>query len=169
MVPLDNLSRLIIGAVLEDAVDQLAIVSATFGPVPETHFNEMKKSLESILIKMSEQEDGIGEGVTEIKQLQCETAYIQKVLEASISEIYKHGAVPSMETAVEAYRRRLSEKDDIINREEEIKTEIEQLSEAVFHELFELFNYSNSKLQIVLFSVRIWSFFKNGIYLVFSI
>ena len=32
MVPLDNLSRLIIGAVLEDAVDQLAIVSATFGP-----------------------------------------------------------------------------------------------------------------------------------------
>ena len=32
MDPLDNLSRLIIGAVLEDAVDQLAIVSATFGP-----------------------------------------------------------------------------------------------------------------------------------------
>ena len=45
------------------------------------------------------------------------------MLEASISEIYKHGAVPSMETAVEAYRRRLSEKDDIITREEEIKTE----------------------------------------------
>ena len=69
MVPLDNLSRLVIGAVLEDAVDQLAIVSATFGPCPETHFNEMKKSLESILVKMSEQEEGVGEGVTEIKQL----------------------------------------------------------------------------------------------------
>ena len=112
-------------------MDQLAIVSATFGPVPETHFNEMKKSLESILVKMSEQEEGVGEGVTEIKQLQCETAYIQKVLEASISEIYQHGAVPSMETAVEAYRRRLGEKDDIITKEEEIKTEIEQLSEEL--------------------------------------
>ena len=131
MVPLDNLSRLIIGAVLEDAVDQLAIVSATFGPVPDTHFNEMKKSLESILVKMSEQEEGVGEGVTEIKQLQCETAYLQKVLETSISEIYQHGAVPSMETAVEAYRRRLAEKDAIITREEEIKTEIEKLSEEL--------------------------------------
>ena len=131
MVPLDNLSRLIIGAVLEDAVDQLAIVSATFGPHPETHFNEMKSSLESVLVKMSEQEEGVAEGVTEIKQLQCETAYLQKVLEASISEIYEHGAVPCMETAVDAYRRRLAEKDDIIIKEEEIKTEIEKLAEEL--------------------------------------
>ena len=131
MVPLDNLSRLIIGAVLEDAVDQLAIVSATFGPHPETHFNEMKSSLESVLVKMSEQEEGVAEGVTEIKQLQCETAYLQKVLEASISEMYEHGAVPCMETAVDAYRRRLAEKDDIIIKEEEIKTEIEKLAEEL--------------------------------------
>ena len=131
MVPLDNLSRLVIGAVLEDAVDQLAIVSATFGPCPETHFNEIKKSLESILVKMSEQEEGVGEGVTEIKQLQCETAYLAKVLEASIAEIYQQGAVPSMEGAVEAYRKRLAEKDAIITREEEIKTEIENLSEEL--------------------------------------
>ena len=131
MVPLDNLSRRIIGAVLEDAVDQLAIVSATFGPHPETHFNEMKSSLESVLVKMSEQEEGVAEGVTEIKQLQCETAYLQKVLEASISEMYEHGAVPCMETAVDAYRRRLAEKDDIIIKEEEIKTEIEKLAEEL--------------------------------------
>ena len=131
MVPLDNLSRLIIGAVLEDAVDQLAIVSATFGPHPETHFNEMKSSLESVLVKMSEQEEGVAEGVTEIKQLQCETAYLQKVLEASISEMYEHGAVPCMETAVDAYRRRLAEKDDIIIKEEKIKTEIEKLAEEL--------------------------------------
>ena len=131
MVPLDNLSRLIIGAVLEDAVDQLAIVSATFGPHPETHFNEMKSSLESVLVKMSEQEEGVAEGVTEIKQLQCETAYLQKVLEASISEMYEHGAVPCMETAVDAYRRRLAEKDDIIIKEEDIKTEIEKLAEEL--------------------------------------
>ena len=131
MVPLDNLSRLIIGAVLEDAVDQLAIVSATFGPHPDTHFNEMKSSLESVLVKMSEQEEGVAEGVTEIKQLQCETAYLQKVLEASISEMYEHGAVACMETAVDAYRRRLAEKDDIIIKEEKIKTEIEKLAEEL--------------------------------------
>ncbi len=36
-----------------------------------------------------------------------------------------------METAVEAYRRRLAEKDAIITREVEIKTEIEKLSEEL--------------------------------------
>jgi len=128
MFQLDNLSRLIIGAVLEDAVDQLAIVSATFGPTPDTHFNDMKSSMEDVLTKMSEQEDGVGSGVTEIKQLQCETAYIQKVLEQSISEIYQLGEVPSMETAVESYRGRLTEKDDIIINEENIKEDIEKLT-----------------------------------------
>ena len=131
MFPLDNLSRLIVGAVVEDAVDQLAIVSATFGPVPETHFNDMKSSLESLLIKLSEQEDGIGAGASDIKQLQCETAYLQKVLETCISEVYEHGEVPCLERAVEAYKKRLSEKDDIIIKEEEVKTDIDHLAKEL--------------------------------------
>ena len=131
MFPLDNLSRLIVGAIVEDAVDQLAIVSATFGPVPDTHFNDMKSSLETILVKLSEQEDGVGAGASDIKQLQCETAYLQKVLENCIGEVYEQGEVPSMVRAVEAYRRRLGEKDDIIIKEETVKTDIEHLTKEL--------------------------------------
>ena len=82
----------------------LAIVSATFGPVPDTHYNDMKSSLEAVLLKMNEQEEGVGAGASDLRQLQCETAYIQKVLESSIKEIYDVGEAPSMEKAVEAYR-----------------------------------------------------------------
>ena len=128
MSPLNNLSRLIIGAVLEDAVDQLAIVSATLGPAPELHSNEVKSSLEELLVKLSEEEDGLGAGMTDMRQLQCETAYIQKVLESSISEVYKDGQVTSLIQAVAAYKRRLSEKDEIILSEEEVRQEIEALS-----------------------------------------
>ena len=79
-------------------------MSATFGPVPDTHYNDMKSSLEAVLLKMNEQEDGVGAGATDLRQLQCETAYLQKVLENSIKEIYDLGEAPSMEKAVEAYR-----------------------------------------------------------------
>ena len=41
------------GAVVEDAVDQLAIVSATFGPVSEQHVNTSRRKLEDILVKVS--------------------------------------------------------------------------------------------------------------------
>ena len=126
MYHLDNLSRLVSGAVIEDAVDQLAIVSATFGPIAETHMNESKRALEDILLKQSEDENN--EAGSDIKQLHCETAYIQKVLEHSITEIYKHGEARSLENALVAYRRRLGEKEDIIINEEKIKMEIEALS-----------------------------------------
>ena len=45
---LDPVSRLVVGAVVEDAVDQLAIVSATFGPVAEQHVNTSRRRLEDI-------------------------------------------------------------------------------------------------------------------------
>lgn len=128
MSPLENLSRLITGAVLEDAVDQLAIVSATLGSVPDLHSNESKTSIEELLMKMSEEEEGLGTGMTDMRQLQCETAYIQKVLESSIKEMYKDGQVTSLEKAVDAYKRRLSEKDEIIIREEKVRQEIEELT-----------------------------------------
>ena len=60
----------------------------------------MKSSLESILLRLSEQEDGVGAGATDLKQLQCETAYIQNVLENSIKEIYEAGEVPSLERSL---------------------------------------------------------------------
>ena len=75
---LDPVSRLVVGAVVEDAVDQLAIVSATFGPVAEQHVNTSRRKLEDILVKAAEEESNEEEG-GEIKQLHCETAYIQKV------------------------------------------------------------------------------------------
>ena len=76
---LDPVSRLVVGAVVEDAVDQLAIVSATFGPVAEQHVNTSRRKLEDILVKAAEEESNEEEG-GEIKQLHCETAYIQKVV-----------------------------------------------------------------------------------------
>ena len=126
MVLLDNLGRLIVGAVIEDAVDQLAIVSATFGPIAETHMNESKRKLEDILLKQSEDENS--KSGSDIKQLHCESAYIQKVLEHSITEIYKHGEARSLENALAAYKKRLGEKEEIIISEENIKQEIEDLS-----------------------------------------
>ena len=109
-------------------MDQLAIVSATLGSTPDLHSNEARSSLEDLLVKLSEEEDGLGAGMTDMRQLQCETAYVQKVLEASIKEMYKDGQVTSLEKAVVAYKRRLSEKDDIIIREEAVKQEIEELT-----------------------------------------
>ena len=69
-----------VGAVLEDAVDQLAIISATFGPAPDTHINTMRAELEGILVRRQEEEQaGPVPPGADIRQLQCETAYIQRV------------------------------------------------------------------------------------------
>ena len=143
---LDPVSRLVVGAVVEDAVDQLAIVSATFGPVAEQHVNTSRRKLEDILVKAAEEESNEEEG-GEIKQLHCETAYIQKVvesikgrriyfrlllmaakvtmvivkvLEQSISSLYKSGEGVPLEEALEAYRSRLQEKEAILVNEQQV-------------------------------------------------
>ena len=72
----------------------------------------------------------------EIKQLHCETAYIQKVsikgegltlmsvivkvLEQSISSLYKSGEGIPLEEALEAYRSRLQEKEAILVNEQQV-------------------------------------------------
>ena len=59
---------------------------------PDTHFNEMRSGLETVLVKLSEQEEGgAGAGQSELRQLHCETAYLQRVLETSITEMYDTG------------------------------------------------------------------------------
>ena len=77
---------------------------------------------------LKQSEDESNEAGSDIKQLYCETAYIQKVLELSITEVYKHGEARSLENALVSYKKRLGEKEDIIINEEKIKTEIEKLS-----------------------------------------
>ena len=57
---------------------------------PDTHFNEMRSGLETVLVKLSEQEEA-GAGQSELRQLHCETAYLQRVLETSITEMYDTG------------------------------------------------------------------------------
>ena len=122
----EPVARLVLGAVLEDAVDQLAIVSATFGPVPAPHVNSRPRTLEDILLKETE-EDRAGPG-GDIRQLHSETAYIQKVMEMSISALYKGGNVQPLEDSLEAYRGRHGEKEDIILREHLVKEEISTLT-----------------------------------------
>ena len=122
----EPVARLVLGAVLEDAVDQLAIVSATFGPVPAPHVNSRPRTLEDILLKETE-EDRAGPG-GDIRQLHSETAYIQKVMEMSITALYKGGNVQPLEDSLEAYRGRHGEKEDIILREHLVKEEISTLT-----------------------------------------
>ena len=47
---------------MEDAVDQLAIVSATFGPVAEQHVNTSRRKLEDILVKVKDHNKSLNPG-----------------------------------------------------------------------------------------------------------
>ena len=76
---------------LFDQTTELSLVDS-----PDTHFNEMRSGLETVLVKLSEQEEagagaGAGAGQSELRQLHCETAYLQRVLESSITEMYDTG------------------------------------------------------------------------------
>lgn len=123
--PLHPVARLLVGAVMEDAVDQLAIVSATFGPVPSPHINTSRRKLEDILLKEAEEEVSPSGG--DIKQLHCETGYIQKVLEQTIASLYKTGE-GALEESLDAYRARLQEKEAILVSEQQVRQEISSLT-----------------------------------------
>ena len=62
-----------------------------------------------------------------LRQLHCETAYVQKVLEDTKHEVVKKGRAEAMEEGLGAYRKRIREKEEILEADEAVKKSIGEL------------------------------------------
>ncbi len=116
MTTLNNAERLIVRAVMENTIDQLAIVGGTiqlslpFTGQQRSHQNATSKPLDELILKEHKQYQKNKKSVSidemALRLLSIETSYVQSVLEETLDEIEETGTFTALIESVTRSRDR---------------------------------------------------------------
>jgi len=155
--PLSPADQVLLGYVLDTAVDQLAVVGGTLrascaqlqrsprlgrgevtGDEDEAHPDEVDEELDAILLRWNKKYQSEANKMPaavkllDMKRLRGEILRCQRVLETAAAALdASHSGSSTLAAAVEAASRRDVEREEIANREKRMRKEITELREAI--------------------------------------
>lgn len=122
---LDKLEKLLVRAVIENTIDQLAIVGGTIQlslPIQSisssnVHQNATNKPLKDLILRENKQYQKLKKRLNlnemALRLLSVEANYVQSVLEETLEEVEESGTFLALEESVNKSRERNKEKTEI--------------------------------------------------------
>ena len=125
MTALDKTGKLVIRAVIENTIDQLAIVGGTIQlslplqshQYANVHQNATNKPLEELILREHKQHQkhkkGSNTNEMALRLLSIEASYVQSVLEETLEEVEDSGTCLALHESVSKSRERNKERNEI--------------------------------------------------------
>ena len=143
MTTLDGIEKLIVRSVVENTIDQLAIVGGTIQlslpshgyQYANVHQNATNRPLDELILKENKQHQKLKKRANNnemaLKILSTEASYVQSVLEETLEEVEESGTFLALDESVAKSRERNKERNEIGEIEKNSREEMGALRESI--------------------------------------